>query len=55
MCAFGCEGRSWSKRLGGGSSPNSNLWELIWDQLVSTEAGCANSTRDFIGIHFLTV
>lgn len=27
------------------SAPSSNLWELIWDQLVSTEAGCANSNQ----------
>lgn len=26
------------------SAPSSNLWELLWDQLVSTEAGYANST-----------
>lgn len=26
------------------SASSSNLWELIWDQLVSTEADCANST-----------
>lgn len=30
------------------SGPSSNLWELIWDQLVSTEAGCANLTSFYL-------